>query len=66
MTQEFLFSALILVAIVVFAWRIRKSLMAIFKARAEKKSAPLIEWAYIWMGLFLLGLFILNALGLTK
>lgn len=66
MTQDFLFSALIVVALVVFGWRIRKSLQAISAARAAKKSAPIIEWAYIWMGLFLAILFVLNLFGVLR
>jgi hypothetical protein len=66
MTQDFLFSALIVVALVVFGWRIRKSIQAISAARAKKKSAPLIEWTYIWMGAFLAILFILNTFGVLR
>lgn len=66
MTQDFLFSALIVVALLVFGWRIRKSLQAISAAKAAKKSAPIIEWTYIWMGLFLAILFVLNAFGILR
>ena len=64
--DSFWYGILIIVALLVFGWRIRKSLKLIRDARATKKSAPLIEWVYMAMGLFLAVLFVLNAFGLVN
>ena len=64
--DSFWYGVLVIVALLVFGWRIRKSFVAISAARAAKKSAPILEWIYIFMGVFLLVLFILNALGLIQ
>jgi hypothetical protein len=64
--DSFWYGILIIVALLVFGWRIRKSLKIIRDARAAKKSAPLIEWVYMAMGLFLAVLFVLNAFGLVN
>jgi hypothetical protein len=64
--DSFWYGVLVIVALLVFGWRIRKSFGAISAARAAKKSAPILEWIYIFMGAFLLILFILNAFGLIN
>jgi phosphoglycerol transferase MdoB-like AlkP superfamily enzyme len=64
--DSFWYGILVVAALLFFGWRLSKSLKAIKAARAAKKSAPLIEWLYIVMGLFLASLFILNALGLIN
>jgi lipid-A-disaccharide synthase-like uncharacterized protein len=63
MSQEFIFGALIIVAGLIFFWRMRKSIQLISIARAEKKKAPLLEWAFIFMGIFLLVVFGLRFFG---
>ncbi len=64
MTQEFLFGALIIVAGLIFFWRMRKAIQAISKARAEKAKAPGLEWSYIVMGVVLIVLLGLNLFGI--
>ena len=64
--DSFWYGILIIVALLVFGWRIKKSIVAIKAARAAKKAAPFLEWTYILMGVFLAVLFVLNALGLVN
>ena len=64
--DSFWYGVLVIVALLVFGWRVRKSFAAISSARAAKKSAPILEWIYIFMGAFLLILFILNIFGLIN
>jgi len=60
MTQEFLFGALIVVAGLIFFWRMRKAIQVISKARAERTKAPGLEWSYLVMGIGLIGLITFN------
>jgi hypothetical protein len=64
--DSFWYGILVVAAVLFFGWRVSRSLKAIKAARAAKKSAPLIEWLYIVMALFLASLFVLNALGLVN
>jgi uncharacterized membrane protein YhaH (DUF805 family) len=64
--DSFWYGILVVAAVLFFGWRVAKSIKAIKAAKAAKKSAPLIEWLYIVMALFLASLFVLNALGLVN
>ncbi len=64
--DSFWYGILVVAAVLFFGWRVSKSIKAIKAAKAAKKPAPLIEWIYIVMALFLAGLFILNAFGLVN
>lgn len=64
MNQEFIFGALVIIAGLIFFWRMRKSIQLISKARAEKKKAPALEWGFIFMGIFLIVVFALRSFGL--
>ena len=64
--DSFWYGIRVVAAVLFFGWRVSKSIKAIKAAKAAKKAAPLIEWIYIVMALFLAGLFILNAFGLVN
>ncbi|MEY2826775.1 MAG: hypothetical protein RLZZ122_1139 [Actinomycetota bacterium] len=64
--DNFWYGILIVVALLFFGWRFTKSIRAIRSAKASGKPVPFIEWVYLPMGLFLIGLFVLNALGLIN
>ncbi len=63
--DSFWYSVLVIFALGVFGFRVRKSIKAIAEAkRKAPNSVPYFEWLWIVLALFLGGLFILNLFGL--
>lgn len=65
MENEFLYGAVILIAIVFFGWRVRKSIIILSQSRNDPKlKMPILEWLYIAMAISLVALFGLSSAGI--